>query len=164
MAFSFKNGAIKGFNAGKFLRSLKSLRESRTFAVSEQEETDFTELTGNPVVNNGVVFLDDLAGKSPALRVSGTGTVADIVKQTIDYKAVITVVETSKGQAGKELTELAGVSVPIFVKGPLSDPSITPDITGVITSIITNAPPETIDQLKKSVEKELGRFLKGLTD
>ncbi len=164
MAFSFKNGAVKGFNAGKFLRSLKSLRESRTFAVSEQEETDFTELTGNPVVKNGVVFLDDLAGKSPALRVSGTGIVADIVTQTIDYTAVITVVETSKGQAGKELTELAGVSVPIFVKGALSDPSITPDITGVITSIITNVPPETVDQLKKSVEKELGRFLKGLSN
>ncbi|MCA1785601.1 MAG: AsmA family protein, partial [Desulfobacteraceae bacterium] len=164
MAFSFTNGAIKGFNAGKFLRSLKSLRESRTFAVSEQEETDFTELTGNPVVKKGVVFLDDLAGKSPALRVSGTGIVADIVTQTIDYKAVITVVETSKGQAGRELTELAGVSVPIFVKGPLSDPSIQPDITGVITSILTNAPPETVDKLKKSVEKELGRFLKGLSN
>jgi AsmA protein len=164
MAFSFKNGAIKGFNAGKFLRSLKSLRESRTFAVSEQEETDFTELTGNPVVKNGVVFLDDLAGKSPALRVSGTGIVADIIKQTIDYKAVITVVETSKGQSGGELKELAGVSIPVFVKGPLSDPSITPDITGVISSIIINAPPETVDKLKKSVEKELGRFLKGLSD
>jgi AsmA protein len=164
MGFSFTNGAIKGFNAGKFLRSLKSLRESRTFAVSEQEETDFTELTGNPVVKNGVVFLDDLAGKSPALRVTGTGIVADIIKQTIDYKAVITVVETSKGQSGGELKELAGVSIPVFVKGPLSDPSITPDITGVISSIIINAPPETVDKLKKSVEKELGRFLKGLSD
>jgi AsmA protein len=164
LSFSFKNGAVKGFNVGKFLRSLKSLRESRTFAVSEQEETDFTELTGNPVVKNGVVFLDDLSGKSPALRVSGKGIVADIVRQTIDYQAIVTVVETSRGQAGSDLAELAGVKVPISVKGPLADPVITPDIRGVITSIITDTSPETVDQLKKSVEKEVGRFLKKLTD
>jgi AsmA protein len=160
LSFSFKNGAVKGFNAGKFLRSLKSLRDNRTFSVSEEEETDFTELTGNPVVTNWVVVLDDLSGKSPALRVSGTGTVLDIVKETIDYKAVITVVETSKGQAGKELTELAGISVPIYVKGPLTDPAIQPDIKGVLSSILTGTSPEAVEELKQSVEKEVGRFLK----
>ncbi|MFO7748726.1 MAG: AsmA-like C-terminal region-containing protein, partial [Desulfobacteraceae bacterium] len=164
LSFSFKNGAIKGFNAGKFFRSLKSLRESRTLAVSEQEETDFTELAGNPVVKNGVVFLDDLAGKSPALRVSGSGIVADIVRETIDYKAMFTVVETSKGQAGKDLAELAGITVPISVKGPLADPAITPDITGVISKILTDPSSEPVEQLKKSVEKELGRFLKKFSE
>ncbi|MEE4364865.1 MAG: AsmA family protein [Desulfotignum sp.] len=164
LSFSFKNGAVKGFNAGKFLRRLKSLRENQTLGVSEQEETDFTELTGNPVVKNGVVFLDDLAGKSPALRISGTGIIADIVRETIDYKAMITVVETSKGQAGKDIAELAGVTVPIYVKGPLTDPAITPDITAVISHILTGTSSEPVEQLKKSVEKELGRFLKKLSE
>ncbi|MFO7913326.1 MAG: AsmA family protein [Desulfotignum sp.] len=164
LSFSFKNGAIKGFNAGKFLRSLKSLREKQTLKVAEEEETDFTALTGNPVVKNGVVFLDDLSGKSPALRLSGTGILADIVQETIDYKAVITVVETSKGQTGKELTELAGIPVPVFIKGPLTDPSITPDIKGVITKIFTDTDSEAVQQLKKGVEKELGRFLKKLSE
>ena len=164
LSFSFKNGAVKGFNVGKFLRSLKSLRESRTFAVSEQEETDFTELTGNPVVTNGVVVLDDLSGKSPALRVAGKGIVVDIVRQTIDYKAIITVVETSKGQAGSDLAELAGLPVSIYIRGPLTDPAIQPDIKGVITSILTGTSPEAVEQLKQSVEKELGRFLKKLSN
>jgi AsmA protein len=164
LSFSFRNGAVKGFNAGKFLRSLKSLRDNQTFSVSEEEETDFTELTGNPKVTNGVVTLDDLSGKSPALRVSGTGMLVDIVKETIDYKAVITVVETSKGQAGKELTELAGLPIPIHVKGPLTDPAIQPDIKGVITSIFTGTSPEAVEELKKSVEKEVGRFLKKLSN
>ena len=164
MSFSFKNGAVKGFNVGKFLRGLKSLRDKQTFSVSEEEETDFTELTGNPKVTSGVVTLDDLSGKSPALRVSGTGTLVDIVKETIDYKAVITVVETSKGQAGKELTELAGLPIPIHVKGPLTDPAIQPDLKGVITSIFTGTSPESVEQLKQGVEKEVGRFLKKLTE
>jgi AsmA protein len=164
LSFLFKNGAVIGFNVGKFLRSLKSLRDTRTFSVSEAEETDFTELAGNPVVTNGVVVLDDLSGKSPALRVSGTGTVVDIVKETIDYRAMVTVVETSRGQAGSELAELAGIPVPIYIRGPLADPAIQPDIKGVITSILSGTSPEAVEQLKQSVEKELGRFLKKLTD
>ncbi len=160
LSFSFQNGAVKGFNAGKFLRSLKSLRDNRSFSVSEEEETDFTELTGNPVVTNGVVVLNDLSGKSPALRVSGTGTIVDIVQEIIDYKAVLTVVETSTGQAGKEMTELAGLPIPVYIKGPLADPSIRPDIKGVITSILSGTSSDSVEQLKQSVEKELGRFLK----
>jgi AsmA protein len=88
----------------------------------------------------------------------------DIVKETIDYKAVITVVETSKGQAGKELTELAGLPIPIYVRGPLTDPAIQPDIKGVITSILTGTSPETVEKLRQGVEKEMGRFLKKLTE
>lgn len=164
MSFLFKNGAFKGFNVGKFLRSLKSLRDTRIFSVSEEEETDFTEITGNPVVTDGVVVLDDLSGKSPALRISGTGTVVDIIRETIDYKAVFTVVETSRGQAGKELNELAGLPIPIYIKGPLKNPAIQPDIKGVITSILTDTSSDAAEQVKQSVEKEMGRFLKKLTE
>lgn len=111
-----------------------------------------------------MVALNDLSGKSPALRVSGTGTIVDIIRETIDYKVVITVVETSKGQAGKDLAELAGIPVPIHVKGPLTDPAIQPDIKGAISSILTGTSPEAVEELKQSVEKELGRFLKKLSN
>jgi len=138
MGFVFKNGAVLGFNAGKFLRSLKSLRENQSYQVAEEEETDFTAITGNPLVKDGVVFLNDLQGKSPALRVSGTGILADLVRETIDYTANATVVESSKGQAGRELNELAGITIPIYIKGSLTDPSISPDISAVISSFATN--------------------------
>lgn len=195
MSFVFKNGAVKGFNAGKFLRSLKSLRDNQSLQVAEEEETDFTALTGNPLVKNGVVILNDLEGKSPALRVTGTGILADIVQETIDYKAMVTVVETSKGQAGKELAELAGITIPIYIRGPVADPTITPDIGSVISILATREimeklskkldiktpepvpaqdtqeqktkePPlsDPLNQLKKSIEKELGNILKGLSN
>jgi len=149
VGFLFKNGAVKGFNAGQFLRSLKSLGESQSFRVAEEEETDFTDLTGNPVVKNGVVFLNDLDGKSPALRLSGTGVLADLVQETMDYTVNATVVETSKGQAGKEMAELSGITIPIFIKGPLKDPSINPDVSGVIKSFATK-------ELSQKVFEKLG--------
>ena len=93
-----------------------------------------------------------------------TGTVVDIIHKTIDYKAIITVVETSKGQAGSELTELAGLPVPIYIRGPLTNPAILPDIKGVITSIFTDPSSESVEKLKQSVEKEMGRFLKKFSE
>jgi AsmA protein len=77
---------------------------------------------------------------------------------------MVTVVETSRGQAGSELAELAGIPVPIYIRGPLADPAIQPDIKGVITSILSGTSPEAVEQLKQSVEKELGRFLKKLSN
>ncbi len=195
MSFVFKNGAVKGFNAGKFLRTLKSLRDNQSLQVVEEEETDFTTLTGNPLVKKGVVILNDLEGKSPAFRVTGTGILADIVQETMDYKVMVTVVETSKGQAGKELAELAGITIPIYIQGPVADPTITPDIGSVISILATREimeklskkldikppapapardlkeqgtkePPlsDPLNQLKKSIEKELGNILKGLSN
>ncbi len=134
MSFIFKNGAVKGFNIGKFLRRLKQLRGNLSLNVSEKEETDFAEITGNPKVTNGVVYLNDLTGKSPAFRIQGKGMVADLIKETINYNASVTVVSTSKGQAGKELAELNGITIPIKIAGSLKDPKIKPDISGIVTS------------------------------
>jgi len=152
MSFSFKDGAIKGFNIGKFLRRLKSIKENISYKVSEKEETDFTELTGNPTVTNGVVTLNDLDGKSPALRLQGKGILADLVNERIDYTASATVVETSKGQAGKNLEKLKGITIPIHIKGLLQNPKIKPDIRKVITSLAT-----------KEITDKIGIKIPGIT-
>lgn len=137
MNFSFLDGALKGFNIGKFLRSVKSLRENRSFRVSEQEETDFAILTGNPIFKKGTITLDDLSGKSPAFRIQGNGLLADLIQNTIDYTASVTVVETSKGQTGADLSDLNGLTIPIQIKGNLQKPSIKPDIQSILASLAT---------------------------
>jgi len=144
MSFIFRNGALIGFNIGKFLRQLKQFGDNYSFSVKEQEETDFAELKGNPTAVNGVVSLNDLYGKSPALRLEGQGVLANLVKETINYTANVTVVETSKGQGGKELAELKGITFPIKIHGSLNDPKIDPDISGIVTS-----------RAKKELEKQV---------
>ncbi|MCK5695867.1 MAG: AsmA family protein [Desulfobacula sp.] len=192
MSFSFKDGAVKGFNIGKFLRSLKAVKTNLSYKVSDKEETDFAELTGNPTVKNGVVTLNDLYSKSPAFRIQGKGLLADLVKEKIDYIASVTVVETSKGQAGKDLAQLNGITIPIQIEGSLQNSKIKPDIQGVITSFATKeitdkieikipgftSPERSLTQeqsteqqlksadpneaLKDKIDEEVGNFLKKL--
>ncbi len=154
MGFVFRNGAVKGFNIGKMMRSLDSFKKTGSFKVAQQEETDFTEMTGNPVVKNGVITMNDLAAKSPAIRIRGKGMLANLPSNTINYLVEATVTDTSRGQGGKDLARLSGVTVPVKIHGSLDQPSISPDIGGLVLKRAQKA-------VTRKIEKQLGDKLKG---
>jgi AsmA protein len=137
MSFRFMNGAIKGYNLGKIMRMGNQLQNNFTLKVSDQEETDFTEISGNPVATNGVIRLDDLSGKSPALRLSGTGVLSNLPESTMDYKITAQLVATSTGQRGKDLQEgkLEGVPLDCYLRGPMDSPKRECDATKLIAAL-----------------------------
>lgn len=143
--FVFRNGAIKGFNIAKFLRKAETLFVGDV----ETEETDFTELTGTYKIVNGVVTNNDLAAKSPLLRLAGQGK-ADLVSSELDYRIDATVVGTVEGQGGKELADLGGTTIPIKVGGTFDKPSFRPDIESIAKA---RAKQELQKQLDKNAEK-----------
>ena len=155
MSFRFQDGAIVGFNMGRFLRQLKSLKSNLSYTVSDREETDFAELSGNPVITRGVVRLDDLDGKSPALRIQGQGVLANLIEDRIDYLAGVTVVETSKGQSGKSLSELNGITIPVRIRGALDNPGIEPDIQEAVRSLARD---QFRDQLDNKIHDALQKL------
>ena len=137
MGFSVKNGAIKGYDLGKIMRQGQALKDSFSLKVSDAEETDLSEVTGNPVATNGVITLDDLKGAGPGVRISGKGIVANLPANTIDYKLTATIVATSKGQGGKDLQEgkLEGVPLDCRLRGPLNDYKRDCDATKLIAAM-----------------------------
>ena len=124
MSLSFTEGAVTGFNLGRALRQWKQFKKGQIIDVEDSAATDFTEFTGNPVATDGVIRMDDLELKAPAFRLQGEGVLADLHTDTIDYRAVATVVNTAKGAGGRELAELEGLALPLIVGGPLDDPKI----------------------------------------
>ena len=124
MSLSFTEGAITGFNLGRALRQWKQFKKGRIIDVEDSAATDFTGFTGNPVARNGIVRMDDLELKAPAFRLQGEGVLADLHNDTIDYRAVATIVNTAKGAGGRDLAELEGLALPLVVNGPLDDPKI----------------------------------------
>ena len=119
--FQFNNGAIKGFNLAEYGRQGKALIKGQSYTPSNVPwQTDFTELTGKANIKDGVVDNTVLKGKSPAVRLEGSGKV-DLVKQTINYLLTGHVVGTSKGQAGAELSELKGLPIPVRINGSFTE-------------------------------------------
>ncbi len=117
---ALKDGAIKGIDLAGTIRRARAMLGAKG-AIEEQakggDKTDFSELTGSFVIKNGVAHSDDLQGKSPLLRLAGAGDI-DIGEGTLNYTLKASVVATAGGQGGKDLAQVAGVTVPVHVTGP----------------------------------------------
>jgi AsmA protein len=121
-AFLFRNGALKGVNIGKMIREARAKLQGKTLPPSnEPEQTDFAELSGTVKFTNGLATNNDLAAKSPLLRITGAGK-ADPPTEKIDYTVSTKVVGTSQGQGGKELQDLGGLTIPVKVSGTFQEP------------------------------------------
>lgn len=84
--------------------------------------TVFNSLTASFNADQGILTNSDLLMSLDNYRADGTGQV-NIGAQTIDYLFTPTALRANSGQ---------GLSVPVRVVGPWSDPSIKPDLTKVI--------------------------------
>jgi len=119
--FRIRNGVIKGLDVRKLIYDARRLYaelrgEQIKTTIPDETEFKFTEMKGSLVFNNGVASNIDLSIKSPLFRISGNGT-ADMVAQTMNYLMDVSVVASVRGQGGKELAELKGLSIPVRVSG-----------------------------------------------
>jgi AsmA protein len=146
--FRFEDGAVKGINLAQTIRELKALFDREKAAESDEpRQTDFSELTGSGVITRGVLSNKDLYAKSPYIRVNGSGTV-NLVNEKTDYTLKTVLVNTSKGQGGKELAALEGITIPVRVSGRYSAPKYSINWGEVLMD-------SQKDKLKESLRKKL---------
>jgi AsmA protein len=132
-----RDGAVKGFDLAETLRKAKAVlgsKGAREQVAEGGKQTDFSELSGSFNIQNGVARNNDLQGKAPLFRLAGAGDI-DIGNSRINYLAKPTIVATSKGQGGQELTELNGVTVPVRLVGPFDAVKYEVDYGAVATAL-----------------------------
>ncbi len=164
-AIRLTDGAIKGINIAGSIRDAKSklgaLKGEKSQAASQTEKTDFSELTGTFNIKNGVAHNNDLAGKSPLLRLGGDGDI-DLGNENLNYLVKATVVATAAGQGGRELAELKGLTVPVKLTGPFSAPQYQIDFSGIAASAAQAVVESKKEEIKAKVQDQLQDKLKGL--
>ncbi len=156
------DGAVKGVNIAQFLRDAK---KGFLFGSNSSESTDFTELTATFTVQQGILTNKDLAMKSPALRLSGSGTV-NLPSRALNYKLMPTIAATSKGQGGKD--NVGGLTIPLLISGPWSNPQVVPDVAGLVQENLKDptALKQNLKDIKSQIKninspKDIGRALFG---
>ncbi|MEQ1865793.1 MAG: AsmA-like C-terminal region-containing protein [Micropepsaceae bacterium] len=130
-SIKFEDGAIKGINLAEIARTIQSVLTGS--AVGGAAKTDFAELSGSFVINNGVAANRDLKLLNPFVRLNGAGII-DIGSQTLDYRVEPKAVSSIKGQGGDQ--GIGGIGIPFRIKGPWSNPSYSPDLSGVLDSAV----------------------------
>jgi AsmA protein len=140
--FDFRDGAIRGINIAKSLRSL-STGVLTGWQENAAEKTDFATLGASFKIADGRAETADLNLAGPLVRVAGSGSL-DLPQQALKFRINPELVASLEGQGGK--SDLKGLGVPVMISGPWARPSIYPDIEGILTNPV--AAYEQLDRLK----------------
>ncbi|MFQ6333792.1 AsmA family protein [Methylophilus sp. 3sh_L] len=159
------DGAVKGFDLAGTIREAKSklnlLKGQSSADADKSKKTDFSELTASFNIKNGVAHNDDLAMKAPVFRLTkgeSKGDI-DIGKEQINYLAKPTLVNSLKGQGGKEADQLGSIGIPIKVSGSFSAPKFGVDMAALGQALAKSA---ALDALTNKVGGDKAEALKGL--
>lgn len=161
---NLKDGAIKGINLAQTLRDLQGklgARQDATQQARAGDKTDFSELAASLKIANGVAHNQDLAMKSPFLRLSGAGDI-DIGGGRMNYLAKVSVVASSAGQGGQGLDQLKGLTVPVRVTGPFEKLSYTLELGSLVADAAKAKVEEKKEEIKTKIEDKARDKLKGL--
>ena len=149
--FSFIDGAIKGVNLAAIAKSANSIMAGNLAAVSldsdfsNADKTDFAELTGKFLLNNGVANTNNLSLNNPFIRISGTGDI-NLPKTAVKLQIKTKMVASAQGQAAEG--DSSGIEIPIKITGPFHNIKIRPDIS-------SSAKDKVKDKIKDKVKDKL---------
>jgi AsmA protein len=123
LQLAFLNGALNGFNLRQSIDVVRAKIGGKKPPPEKTLKTDFSSLTISGVIRKGVFSSDDLELQAPLLRVGGRGS-ADLNSEMVDYLVNVKLVGSIEGQQGETADKLAGLEIPVRIKGPFSDPKI----------------------------------------
>ena len=165
LAFQFQDGSLKGLDVGRVLRQGQSLLHNPAQAIAAPagsgERTDFSTMSVSGKIHNGVLSSNDLSVASPLLRVGGAGTI-NLVAMSIDYTLQPSLVEAATGQGGRSAAQLAHLTIPIRVTGPLASPHYGIDAQEALKQQAAATLRGKIDHEKNQLKNKLKSVVKGL--
>ena len=152
--FSVENGAVKGFNLAQYERELKAKLKKQPAPKNKSPlATDFSRLSGSAKIRNGLLDNRDLRAALPHARVSGQGRV-DLVREQLDYRLDVKFTSTAEGQGGKSWEQMNKVALPIYIKGPFTQPEINVDYQSVLKQLAKRELKKQEQKLKQKLREE----------
>jgi AsmA protein len=161
-SLAVSEGAIEGVNLTEMISQIGA-GQIPDIRQGPGAKTAFTDLGGSFTIKNGIAETSNLQMTSPLLKVAAAGTV-DLTQSTINMLANPEIVAGAEGQGGAN--DLAGLSVPVRIEGPLDRPTIRPELKGMFAN--PEKAGKTVRQIGEALQKKfkgkpvgeaIGRFL-----
>ncbi len=150
-SIAVSDGAIEGIDLTTMISAIGA-GQIPDMRQGPGAKTAFSDLGGSFTITNGIVETSNLQMSSPLLKVTAAGKV-DLPQSTIDMLANPEIVAGEQGKGGAN--ELAGLSIPVRIEGPLASPSIKPELKGMFAS------PEQANKTAKQLGEVIRKKFKG---
>jgi len=125
---NFQDGAIRGLNVARMIRSLTSGTLSGWQETREQT-TDLTQLSASFRIDKGQATTSDLNLVGPLVKMTGAGTI-DLAGKALALRVEPKLVMTTEGQGRRG--DPVGLGIPVVIDGPWAEPRIYPDVAGIL--------------------------------
>src|SRR5258705_8430385 len=125
---NFQDGAIRGLNVARMIRSLTSGTLSG-WQETKEEATDLSQLSTSFRIERGQATTNDLNLIGPLVKMTGTGTI-DLAAKSLALRVEPKVVMTTEGQG--RAGDPVGLGIPVVIDGPWSEPRIYPEMAGIL--------------------------------
>ncbi len=157
--FTFENGALKGFNLAQYERELRAkLKKQPAPKNNAPLETDFARISGSAKITNGILDNRNLRATLPHARVKGQGKV-NLVSEQLDYRLDVKFTSAATGQGGKTWEQMNKVPLPIYIKGPFTQPQIEVDYQSVLKALAKQELKKQEQKLKQKAKAKLEQKL-----
>jgi AsmA protein len=159
ISFSFKEGAIKGFNIKHSLLQPQTL-VGTALPYDETIETKFGDLRGTFQLENGTLYTKDFFLKSQQVDINGKGSLK-LSNNNLRFDLNTTIINPKS----KKLQFLKGVIIPFQIIGKLNSPALYVDKAILLKQAKKNAIGKIKDKLfeKHHVNGKMQDFLNDLT-
>ena len=124
----FQDGAIRGLNVAKMIRSLTSGTLSG-WQEKQDQSTDLTQFSASFRLDKGQAATTDLNLVGPLVKMTGIGTI-DLGTRQIAFRVEPKLVLTTEGQG--RAADPVGFGIPVMIDGPWDQPRIYPDMQGIL--------------------------------
>lgn len=125
---NFQDGAIRGLNVARMIRSLTSNTLSG-WQEGKEQSTDLTQLSASFKIDRGQATTTDLNLVGPLVKVTGGGTI-DLPARSIGFRVEPKLVMTTEGQG--RASDPVGFGIPVAIEGPWAEPRIYPEMAGIL--------------------------------
>jgi AsmA protein len=125
---NFQDGAIRGLNLAKMIRSLTSGTLSG-WQETRDETTDLSQLSASFRVEKGQATTSDLNLVGPLVKMTGAGSI-DLATKSLAFRVEPKLVMTTEGQG--RASDPVGLGIPVVIEGPWAEPRIYPDMAGIL--------------------------------
>lgn len=142
--FSVVNGTIEGIDLNYLVTTADALLNKKEIAAPENlNVTNFTNLTGSVLINNGLAQTNNLMLTAEAFRVKGQGNF-QLPNQSIDL--------TLQLQPEEAMTQW---DIPVLVRGALSDPTIQIDMREVNKQLVSREVDKAKEKIKDTIKEKV---------
>ena len=146
MQVAILNGEIKAVTIMPVIRTTLALhRKEAAPPLTGDGATEFDRLTGTGILEDGILYNDDLMAASESMQMTGAGEI-DLTRRQIDFMLNISLPPDLAQDKDMGLTELSGRTIPYKIFGPLTDLKQEADIEKLLP---TESRPEPLKKLKE---------------